>query len=74
MGCTYRERASLLRNVNSESASVKAAQDDAIDYLCKAKKLANEKGYDILFVDSCEDLAQTYYQARDFKRAENLTD
>ena len=75
LGCFYRERAALLRVVDAQLSSVAAEYAHALDYLNRAKKLAQSRGYKALYVDCCEDLAQTYYQAHDFRVAEDsLTD
>ena len=71
LGCTYREMASLLRGAEAESNSTLAAYSDALGYLNRAKELAREKDYKLLYVDCCEDLAQTYYQVHDFIQAED---
>jgi tetratricopeptide (TPR) repeat protein len=68
MGCIYRERAALARR-DVKSPMARSISRDAVQYLTKSIQLA-EEDYPVLYVDSCEDLAQTYFQRRDYNYAE----
>lgn len=63
--CTYRDRAALARRSDSNSSLAESFDRRAVQYLWTAVKLAEGKNA-VLYVDSCEDLAQTYFQGQQF--------
>jgi tetratricopeptide (TPR) repeat protein len=70
LGCAHRERAALARSVASESPLARSIARGAVQHLTMSIQLAKKTGATISYVDSCEDLAQTYFQRRDFDNAE----
>jgi tetratricopeptide (TPR) repeat protein len=69
LGCTYRERAALARSGDPESPLARSIAREAVQHLTTAIRLAEDKNV-IQYVDSCEDLAQTYFQRQDFENTE----
>lgn len=70
LGCVYRERAALARSADPGSPLARSIARDAVRHLTTSVQLAEERGVPVLYVDSCEDLARTYFQRADFKNAE----
>jgi tetratricopeptide (TPR) repeat protein len=66
LGCTYRDRARLAQEMTPGSPLARAIATDAINLLERCIELAVEFQYPPLYVDSCEDMAQTYFLRRDY--------
>jgi tetratricopeptide (TPR) repeat protein len=69
LGCTYRDRAMMLANDPAKSAFSRSLFREAAIYLTKSSDLAKDR-YPIAYLDSCEDLASTFYQQGNFEYAE----
>jgi tetratricopeptide (TPR) repeat protein len=70
LGCAYRERAANERLGDPNSPLARSIARDAGRHLEKGCELAEKMGAPVLYVDSCEDLAQTYFQRGDFDNTE----
>jgi tetratricopeptide (TPR) repeat protein len=73
LGCVYREQATRTDIVDSARPQT-PADDMAIQNLQEAIAQAQEKKYWVQYVDSYEDLAQVYFQARHLDKAEECLD
>jgi tetratricopeptide (TPR) repeat protein len=69
LGCTYRDRAVMLANDPEKSAFSRSLFREAVTYLNKSNNLAKDR-YEIAYLDSCEDLASTFYQQGNYEYAE----
>lgn len=69
LGCTHRERAALVHSEDPGSPLVGEEEEKAVQYLTEAIGQAEGKN-PVLYVDSCEDLAQVYFQGKDFDNTE----
>jgi tetratricopeptide (TPR) repeat protein len=69
LGCAHRERAALLRSDDLESLEAREEEKKSEQCLKEAVERA-EGEYPVLYVDSCEDLARTYFQRKDFSKVE----
>lgn len=69
LGCVYRERAALARYVGRE-ADVQDYVRAAETWLDKSIQMADKLNAYVLYADSCQDLALTFFQAGDVDRAE----
>ena len=66
MGCTYREWSALERNASPESGLARGLASRAIQDLITSIRLAEKHQQFVLLGDSCEDLAQVYFQRGDY--------
>lgn len=69
LGCAHRERAALLRSEGDEPLQATREEEEAVQWLKRAVDKAEGK-YPVLYVDSCEDLAQVCFQQEDLDSAE----
>jgi tetratricopeptide (TPR) repeat protein len=70
LGCTYRDWAELIRHKDPDPHLVGHYHGIAAQHLRRAIELAEKQKNTLLCVDSCEDLARTYFQNRQFDAAE----
>lgn len=66
LGCTYRERAALMRTGKSRASLARGLVRDAVTWLEKNAKLAEEKNFLVSYTDACEDLAQVFFQQQEY--------
>jgi tetratricopeptide (TPR) repeat protein len=69
LGCTYRDRAAMHYDSDPKSPMARSISRDAVQSLATSIHLS-EEGHLVMYVDSCEDLAQTYFQRKDYNYAE----
>ncbi len=69
LGCTYRDRTRLAQEMTPDSPLARTIAAEAIKYLEKCIDLADTHEFDPLYVDACEDLAQTYCLRQDYHNA-----
>ena len=70
LGCTLRDRAKMLSDNGSLSVSSSILSSNAIKVFLKTTELAKDE-YPRIYINCCEDLAQTLYQQNDLDKAEN---
>jgi len=66
LGCIYRDRARLVREMAPNSPLARTIAAEAIKLLGRCIKLADKFQFLVPYVDACEDLAQTYFSRRDY--------
>lgn len=71
LGCTYRDRASMQANRSSTSTSFSSLVSEAVEALLTGIEKAKDNNYPRLFINCCEDLAQTLYPHNEQDKAEN---
>jgi tetratricopeptide (TPR) repeat protein len=69
LGCTYRERVRLVQKEAPDRPLARTISREAIQCLARAIELAKEHKLPVWYVDSCEDLAQTYFLRSNFDNA-----
>jgi len=69
IGCTYRDRAMMVANNQGKSALSGSIFREAVSYLTKSIDLAKDPN-SIAYIDSCEDLAYTFYQQENYEYTE----
>jgi tetratricopeptide (TPR) repeat protein len=67
LGCTYRERAALMRIGKSRPSLARGLVQKAVTWLEKSIQLAKTEKYMVAYVDACEDLAQVFFQHQEYK-------
>ena len=70
LGCTLRDRAIMQSNTDSISISSSSLASDAIKVFLKAIEMAKDD-HPRIYINCCEDLAQTLYQQNELDKAEN---
>jgi tetratricopeptide (TPR) repeat protein len=69
LGCACRGRAALARS-DEKAPLARSVSREAVQYLTKCIELAKKYGLPVMYVDACEDLAQTFFQRQDYDYAE----
>jgi hypothetical protein len=69
LGCVYRAQVALMLNQGAKPSLVEQEQESAIKYLTQGMQRAEGKN-PVLYVDSCEDLAQVFFQSKDLTNTE----
>jgi len=70
MGCTYREWSALERSTSPESGLARGLASRAIQDLLASIRLAEKHQKPVLLGDSCEDMAQVYFQRGDYENTD----
>jgi tetratricopeptide (TPR) repeat protein len=70
LGCIFRERMRLAIERNPSSALIRTTALEAVRWLRRSCELAQEHGFAIWLVDSCEDLARVYLYQHDYDNAQ----
>jgi hypothetical protein len=68
LGCACRGRAALARK-DDKLSQARSVSRDAVKYLNDCTQLAEDQ-FPVIYVDACEDLAQTFFQRQDYDYTE----
>jgi len=72
LGCAYRGWATLYRRQDSHRVEVEKLEAKARDYLQKSGDLATQHGFVVEQVDTLEDLAELYFNRKEYREALGL--
>ncbi len=69
LGCTYRDKARVLRKLSSRLAEIRKLEEKAVENLLVSSAISEEKGFAMEKADALEDIAQVYFQQSNYQAA-----